>query len=113
MGSVGSTTTFTADIYGLPDLPFTKIIEAPMIADLTISSHTFLSSTSLEHILIKYIYEHSQVDIRGTVIPNSPFTFINLTHPFTASLASNQRIILRQNNTSPYYYTADTDLSWV
>ena len=84
-----------------------------MIADLTISADSFISSTKMEHILIKYIYEDSQMDIRGTVIPNFPFTFINITHPFVASLNSNQRMILRTNSTSPYSYTRDTDLFWV
>ena len=50
------------------------------------------------------------MDIRGTIIPNNPVTFVDMTHPFTSSLASNQRMIMRPNATSSYLfnYFADT-----
>jgi hypothetical protein len=48
------------------------------------------------------------MDIRGTLIPNNPVTFIDITHPFTSSLASLQRMIMRSNVTSPYLFDYTT-----
>ena len=62
---------------------------------LNIHNNSIVSNMKMEHIKINYIYEDSQMDIRGTIIPNLPFTFINLTHPFVASINSVQRFLLR------------------
>ena len=115
IGGSLSFTIFTGYIYGIPTLAttFTKIIDFPNIGTITINNDNLIDSPLFENIQVIPIYEDQQMDIKGSFIPNMPLQYIDITHPFTSSLASLQRMIIRQNaSVSPYLFDYRTQLIW-
>ncbi len=88
-------TTITGYIYGIPGSSFTRVIDFPAIGTHSIATDNLIDSPMFEYILTNYIYEDSQMDIRGTLVPNNVLNTIDITHPFTSSLASKTRMIMR------------------
>lgn len=110
--NIGST-VLTAFIHGIPGAQFTREIDFPNMGTSTVAADSLIHKPLFEHIQTNYIYEDSQMDIRGTIIPNKPLLYFDITHPFTSSLASLQRMIMRKNSTSPYIFDYGTELNWV
>ena len=111
IGAPSSATTFTGFIYGVPTstTTFTRVIDFPNMGTVTILADNKIDLPLFEHIHVIPIFEDQQADIRGTFIPNMPLNYIDITHPFTSSLASLQRMIMRYNaSVSPYRYNYAT-----
>lgn len=110
--AVGSA-TLTGFIYGIPGTEFTRVIDFPNIGTTAVAADNVIDRPLFEHIQTNYIYEDTQMDIRGTFITNKPALYFDITHPFTSSLASLQRMIMRKNSTSPYLFDYSTELNWL
>ena len=95
IGSLGEGTTFTGKIFGVATKPYAKIIEMPFIDEIFITDNGIASQQLFEHIQVKYLYEYMQMDIRGAITPNFPFTDVDLIHPFVGTMTSIHRFLLR------------------
>lgn len=113
VGTSSSTFTITGYIFGIPNVQFTKVIDFPSIGTIPSITDNFIDYSLFQHIQINYLYENTQMDIRGNVIPRQPLTYIDFTHPFPQSLTSQARMIIRTNNTSPYYFDYSSETKWV
>jgi hypothetical protein len=91
----------------------TKIIEFPNISTLSVPFDNLIDEPLLEHIQINYLYENTQMDIRGNLIPRLPLTYIDFVHPFNQSINSQARMIIRYNSTFPYYFDYTSETTWV
>lgn len=106
IGTSATPLTLTSYIYGVPEIHYTKVIDFPNIGTISVATDNLIDTPSFEEIQINYLYENTQMDIRGTLIPNQPLTYIDFTHPFpqAPSLEALARMIIRTNATSPYYF---------
>lgn len=115
IGPALSATTMSGYIYGIPTsaTTFTRVIDFPNIGTLTVANDNQIEVPLFEHIQINPIYEDQQIDIRGSFIPNMPLNYLDITHPFTSSLASLQRMVMRKNmSVSPYLFDYSSELTW-
>lgn len=53
------------------------------------------------------------MDIRGTLIPQTGYSEMNIKYDFPGVVAAYQRMIMRANDTSPYQFDPEAELDWM
>ena len=88
------------------------MIEFTNIGQLQVTTNNILDAPLFEHIMVRELYENTQMDIRGTIVPRIGYTDVTMRYPFPADITATQRMILRENATSPYLFDIESELSW-
>jgi hypothetical protein len=104
---------FTGSISGVPGASLTTVIQFPSIITSISVTDNLIDSPLFQHIQVNYLYENTQMDIRGNLITRLSNSFINIVYPFPSSLLSQERMIIRVNETSPYNFDYSAETLWV